>query len=844
MSLATDKTPIAKGENTENENVDQKLESEPKDSVEADSDASLVEALHALVEEYSFDQNFPTNIIDRAREYLENRNDGNEDPELAQKLIDDFHTQKDLMINNSAYPEVRAVVDPTDDPTLPVDTFRVFFMGTIFTIGGTAIQQFFSLRMPSIAISTYVVQLLSMPLGLLMAKWLPERIFRLGPLHFTLNPGPFNQKEHILVAMMANVAFGGHSTGAYIVSIIQVLKLDRFYGEKVLSNSIPWQITTLLATQLIGYGCAGMARRFLVYPPAMIWQKPLANIALTKALYKDNGRDAGVNANGWTMSRYRFFVLSFTAMFVWYWIPNYLFQGLALFNWITWISPGNVTLALIAGSTCGLGINPLPTLDWNIATYLGDPIVTPLFTLMNFSCGMAIMGFLIVPFMYFNNVWDAGYFPINGNKLYDNTGKFYDVQRVLKADLTMNETAYYEYSVPLVTTTQITNYAAFFTLYAAIPVHMYLWHRKDITNGLRSIWNKKKRSEEFNDVHNRLMSAYPECPHWWYLVVLAISFTLACISVSLWPTGMPIWGIVVALIFTFVLQIPIGMLAAITNMELSTGILAMVIGGHVLEGKTIPNMIFKMFSYMSTSQSLNFVSDLKLAHYAKIPPRCAFKAQVYATVLAGFVALGVNHWVLRNIPNLCEAKQEDRFTCPSTHSYFMSSILWGVVGPRRMFGIDGPYRAVCYAIPLGVVLPIAVYYAAKRWPRSFWRNVNIPVFMAGPLGWSPYNWSYMQGTVVLALFFNFYIKRRCKAWWEMYAYVLTSSFMAAIGLSGLVMFFALQRLNIRLDWWGNRIATQGVDQGGFFDANNSTVRCSNLAIPERGYFDVSFDWKV
>ncbi|KAH7162194.1 OPT oligopeptide transporter protein-domain-containing protein [Dactylonectria estremocensis] len=841
MSQVTDKLPET---TLSSENPGPKQEHDARDSLIEDSDAHFAEALQALVQEHSLDQNFPADIIDRAREYLEKREDGKEDPEIAQKIVDDFQVQKDLMINNSPYPEVRAVVDPTDDPTLPVNTFRVFFMGTIFTIGGTAIQQFFSLRMPSIAISTYVVQLLSMPLGVLMAKWLPEKVFRLGPWSFMLNPGPFSQKEHILIAMMSNVAFGGHSTGAYIVSIIQVLKLDRFYGETVLSNSISWQITTLLATQLMGYGCAGMARRFLVYPPAMIWQRPLANIALTKALYKDDGHEAGVTANGWTMSRYRFFLISFVAMFFWYWVPNFLFQGLALFNWITWISPANVTLALIAGATCGLGINPLPTLDWNIATYLGDPIITPLFTLMNFSCGMAVMGFIIVPFMYFNNLWDAGYFPINGNRLYDNTGSRYQIQRILNSDYTLNETAYYDYSVPLVSTTLITNFAAFFTLYVAIPVHMYLWHRKDIANGLKAIWNRKKRSEEFSDVHNRLMSVYPECPQWWYLVILAISFTLACLSVSLWPTGMPIWGIALALLFTIVLQIPIGMLAAITNMEVSTGILAQIIGGYVLEGQAIPNMLFKMFSYMSTSQSLNFVSDLKLAHYAKIPPRCAFKAQVYATFVAGLVALGVNHWVLRNVPNLCSSRQEERFTCPHTHSYFMSSVLWGVVGPRRLFGLAGPYRAVCYAIPLGFFLPIAVYYAAKRWPRSFWRNVNIPVFMAGPLGWAPYNWTYMQGTVVLALFFNYYIKRRYKAWWEMYAYVLTSSFMAAIGISGLVMFFGLQRLDIRLDWWGNRIAGQGVDQGGLLDAFNNTIRCSNLAIPESGSFNISFPWKV
>ncbi|PNP82307.1 hypothetical protein FNYG_04496 [Fusarium nygamai] len=190
---------------------------------------------------------------------------------------------------------------------------------------------------------------------------------------------------------------------------------------------------------------------------------------------------------------------------------------------------------------------------------------------------------------------------------------------------------------------------------------------------------------------------------------------------------MPIWGIVLAVLFTVVLQIPIGMLLAVTNMEISTRILSHLVSGYVFEGQPIPNMIFQMFSFMSTHQSLNFASDLKLAHYAKIPPRWAFAAQVYATLLAGFVGLGVNRWLLRNVEDVCQAHQKDRFTCPRTHTFFMSSVIWGVVGPRRLFGTQGPYRAVTYTIPIGVIVPIAVYFMSKRWPNSFWRNVNAPI---------------------------------------------------------------------------------------------------------------------
>ena len=45
--------------------------------------------------------------------------------------------------------------------------------------------------------------------------------------------------------------------------------------------------------------------------------------------------------------------------------PGYLFAGsLENFNWITWIKQDSKILALITGGKNGLGLNPLPSLDY------------------------------------------------------------------------------------------------------------------------------------------------------------------------------------------------------------------------------------------------------------------------------------------------------------------------------------------------------------------------------------------------------------------------------------------------------------------------------------------------
>lgn len=52
--------------------------------------------------------------------------------------------------------------------------------------------------------------------------------------------------------------------------------------------------------------------------------------------------------------------------------------------------------------------------------------------------------------------------------------------------------------------------------------------------------------------------------------------------------------------------------------------------GIILPGRPIANVCFKVYGYMSMSQAVSFLSDFKLGHYMKIPPRSMFLVQVYS----------------------------------------------------------------------------------------------------------------------------------------------------------------------------------------------------------------------
>ena len=63
-----------------------------------------------------------------------------------------FDPTAPVLEDESPYPEVRAAVANTDDPTMSSATFRVWVVGLIWAVLIPGANQFFSLRYPSIGI--------------------------------------------------------------------------------------------------------------------------------------------------------------------------------------------------------------------------------------------------------------------------------------------------------------------------------------------------------------------------------------------------------------------------------------------------------------------------------------------------------------------------------------------------------------------------------------------------------------------------------------------------------------------------------------------------------------------
>lgn len=90
-------------------------------------------------------------------------------------------------------------------------------------------------------------------------------------------------------------------------------------------------------------------------------------------------------------------------------------------------------------------------------------------------------------------------------------------------------------------------------------------------------------------------------------------------------------------------------------------------------------MLFKSFGYMTSYNGLNYISDMKVGHYLKIPPRSMFRAQAFAVVWLSFVQIATYNFLIGNIKGICTTTQSQGLTCPNARTFYNASQIWGAI---------------------------------------------------------------------------------------------------------------------------------------------------------------------
>ncbi|GBE78395.1 Glutathione transporter 1 [Sparassis crispa] len=696
---------------------------------------------------------------------------------------------------DSPYPEVRASVSNIDDPDMPVMTIRMWFLGLLLTFIAGGANMFFYMRAPSPSLTPSLVVLVTHPLGKLCAYLLPITTYRLprflGRLEFSLNPGPWNIKEHALVYMMANVAIGAP------YSILATIVSDQDYGRRL---DYWFTVLLIISTQLTGFGLSGLCRRFLVWPASMIWPSNLITCTLLNTLHaeEDDGRGG--------VTRFRFLVYILIGAFFFFFLPGYLFTALSVFNWICWIAPNNIPVNQVFGISSGLGVSVI-TFDWTQISWNGSPLMVPWWAQTQIFGGFVLMYWIITPILYYTNTWDLAYFPLMSSNLYDRHGHLYNVTRVLDANNQFNETLYDNYSRLYLPATYAIAYLTAFALSSCAVVHTILYHAPTILRGI-----KRSRVEK-DDIHAKLMRAYPEVPDWWYALVFLSCFSLALIANEVWHTGVPFWFLILAVLIPSLYIVPSGYVFAVTGQVITINLVVQVIPGVALPGQPVANMIFKAYALQTLAEGSRFVQDLKLGHYIKVPPRASFIVQLVGTLLTGFIQVGVQTWMFKSVPEICTPNQRDQLTCPYASVFFSASILWGLIGPSRQFGASSMYHPLLYAVAIGAVLPIPLWVWQRRYPRSWTRMVNTPMIVNAIANIPPSTGINYSSWFAVGFIFQYVIRKRNFLWWSKFNYVTSAALDSGTVICLLVLFFTLQlpKNGIALKWWGNSVWQRTAD---------------------------------
>ncbi|KAE8214885.1 hypothetical protein CF327_g1737 [Tilletia walkeri] len=600
---------------------------------------------------------------------------------------------------------VRKVVPETDDPTLPSLTFRVILIGTLLCVLGAAVAQTFFYKSNSPSFSSYFVIIVSLPTGRWLARALPPRIVRVPFIgSFSLNPGPFSIKEHLLIAVL--VSSGASSS--YATDILNIQEL--FFHQRMSTLA---SLTLLITTQVLGFGFAGLVQNALVKPPSMIFPSTLVTTSLFYTLHGAGG-DGRVGASAAVSGssalnmrdRLRFFTLVFVATILYQFFPSLIFPTLSSIAVLCLVDNSNRAFRVMSSGFHGFGI-------------------------LNFSLDWTAIG---------------------------SSGPLYQ---------------------PWVS-------------------HVLLWHWKDMKRALRSGVSE--------DIHSRLMEAYDPVPRSWYIATVGLSLGASILLVMFSPLQLPVWALLLCVAIALVFLLPVGVIKATSDTGVGLNVITEFVAGYLMPGKPIANVAFKCYGYMTMSQALDLVTDMKLGHYMKVPPKHMFVAQTLGTVIGCVVNYVVLRIVLdpsggyRNFLDGSEVDPTGQWDGRKVNMFYSASVIWGAVGPAEFFA--GKYRKLYYGFLLGALAPVGPwllhrYFSKRRLHRRVRPSSGVVSRISDFITDFPYDriaWPIIfhgagaPPNIPTNYMSQSWARRKHPAWFAKYNYILSAALDAGASINALIVF--------------------------------------------------------
>lgn len=188
-------------------------------------------------------------------------------------------------------------------------------------------------------------------------------------------------------------------------------------------------------------------------------------------------------------------------------------------------------------------------------------------------------------------------------------------------------------------------------------------------------------------------------------------------------------------------------------------------------------------------------------------------------MISTFICTAVMNFQV-NIEGVCSENPPMRFYCPGPNTFFTASVLWGTIGPLKVFGHNGQYGTLLLGFPLGIIVTLLIWLSIKYCPARYsklkrvLRQLHPVALFFGGVNFAPYSFSYAWPAVPVAWLSWIYVRSRYLAFWSKYNFVLSAAFSAGIAIAGIVMLFSVQWAELEVSWWGNNQPYEGCEASG------------------------------
>ncbi|VEU20200.1 DEKNAAC100949 [Brettanomyces naardenensis] len=627
--------------------------------------------------------------------------------------------------------------------------------------------------------------------------------------------------------------------GTYGISLAKV-----FYNIDI----PPWVcLTFMYGIVWTGYSFGAIARNFVLYDPKFVWPKALMQTSLFRTQEAGDedknlgGRpSSGVSATRTSMN---IFLFSMIAMFLWQFLPEFIFPMLSSLAVLCWMAPYNKTLNFLGSGLGGLGMVNL-SLDWSNIT--SEVMLSPYWTIVLEFAGFAITCWGFLPFAKW---FKGGQFAtgLMDNHLLMENGNHYPLDKLITSDMRFNQTAYQHYGPIYFGAQRLFNIFFDYAAYTSALAWLVIFGWKDIKRVWSALRNRDESYDEvttdlkdippsptsttpllhpisslYKDRINVNYSAYEDVPNSWFICLFLLSFIALSYITLEGYVFMPWRTYIVALTVGSIIVTPMAYLYATSNFQLAIGTFNELLYGLMMQSQFfVPSSGIKhpagasMYGAIAGNcwyRAQYILQDQKIGLYNGIPPKDVFFSQVFGDLIGvpfNYIAL---KWVLSSKLEYLRGEKEDplhQWTGQALVNYVANGTQYVLVGPKELFA---KYRFLPYGFLVGILSPLAIYWISRRSKKlEGLKHFNTTiVFSTMSRFYGNISTGYLT-QFLLGTYTMYYLQNFRKKVFRKYNYVLAAAFDTGFNLCNIAIFFFFSSGYFSKDgrpvtfpnWWGN-----------------------------------------